>query len=97
MRSKPRSQSAADLRQLLLSGHVVRRAYGRAWFSFLWSLCMSAFIYTGSMEFVTVNLLVSAFNPFATLMLAMMMGTRHLFYGLSMLERFKNMGRKNRT
>ena len=25
-------QSAADLRQLLLSGHVVRRAYGHAWF-----------------------------------------------------------------
>lgn len=46
-----------------------------------------ALIYTGSMEFVTVNLLVSAFNPFATLMLALMMGTRHLFYGLSMLGR----------
>ena len=57
---------------------------------------MSASIYTGSMEFVTVNLLVSAFNPFATLMLALMMGTRHLFYGLSMLGRFKNMGAKNR-
>ena len=53
---------------------------------------MSAFIYTGSMEFVTVNLLVSAFNPFATLMLALMMGTRHLFYGLSMLGRFRRTG-----
>ena len=48
---------------------------GTRGFSFLWPLCMSAFIYTGSMEFVTVNLLVSAFNPFATLMLALMMGT----------------------
>lgn len=67
---------------------------GTRGFSFLWSLYMSAFIYTGSMEFVTVNLLVSAFNPFATLMLALMMGTRHLFYGLSMLGRFKNMGAK---
>lgn len=65
---------------------------GTRGFSFLWPLCMSAFIYTGSMEFVTVNPLVSAFNPFATLMLALMMGTRHLFYGLSMLGRFKNMG-----
>ena len=46
---------------------------GTRGFSFLWPLCMSAFIYTGSMEFVTVNLLVSAFNPFATLMLALMM------------------------
>ena len=67
---------------------------GTRGFSFLWPLYMSAFIYTGSMEFVTVNLLVSAFNPFATLMLALMMGTRHLFYGLSMLGRFKNMGAK---
>ncbi len=67
---------------------------GTRGFSFLWPLCMSALIYTGSMEFVTVNLLVSAFNPFATFLLAVMMGTRHLFYGLSMLGRFKNMGLK---
>ena len=52
---------------------------GTRGFSFLWPMCMSAFIFTGSMEFVTVNLLVSAFNPFATLMLALMMGTRHIF------------------
>lgn len=69
---------------------------GTRGFSFLWPMCMSAFIFTGSMEFVTVNLLVSAFNPFATFMLAVMLGTRHLFYGISMLGRFKNMGVKNR-
>lgn len=67
---------------------------GTRGFSFLWPMCMSAFIFTGSMEFVTVNLLVSAFNPFATFMLAVMLGTRHLFYGISMLGRFKNMGVK---
>ncbi len=67
---------------------------GTRGFSFLWPMCMSAFIFTGSMEFVTVNLLVSAFNPFATLMLAVMMGTRHLFYGLAMLGKFKHMGFK---
>ena len=63
---------------------------GTRGFSFLWPMCMSAFIFTGSMEFVTVNLLVSAFNPFVTFMLAVMLGTRHLFYGISMLGRFKN-------
>lgn len=67
---------------------------GTRGFSFLWPMCMSAFIFTGSMEFVTVNLLVSAFNPFVTFMLAVMLGTRHLFYGISMLGRFKNMGAK---
>lgn len=67
---------------------------GTRGFSFLWPMCMSAFIFTGSMEFITVDLLVSAFNPLAALMLAIMLGTRHLFYGISMLSRFKNMGAK---
>lgn len=31
-------------------------------FSFVYPLCMSFFIYAGSMEFVTANLLLSAFN-----------------------------------
>ena len=48
---------------------------GTRGFSFLWPMCMSAFIFTGSMEFVAVNLLVSAFNPFVTFMLAVMLGT----------------------
>lgn len=67
---------------------------GTRGFSFLWPMCMSAFIFTGSMEFVTVNLLASAFDPLAALMLAIMLGTRHLFYGISMLGRFKNTGLK---
>lgn len=32
-------------------------------FSFLYPMFMSAFIYAGSMEFITVNLLLTAFNP----------------------------------
>ena len=67
---------------------------GTRGFSFLWPMCMSAFIFTGSMEFVTVNLLVSAFNPLATLMLAVMMGTRHVFYGISMLQKYEGLGWK---
>lgn len=67
---------------------------GTKGFSFLWPMCMSAFIFTGSMEFVTVNLLLSTFNPLAALLLALMLGVRHLFYGLAMLEKFKNTGAK---
>ena len=67
---------------------------GTKGFSFVWPMCMSAFIFTGAMEFVTVNLLLSAFNPFATLLLALMIGARHLFYGISMLGKFRNTGAK---
>lgn len=84
----------AGLHQLFLLALSYGVLMGTRGFSFLWPMCMSAFIFTGSMEFVTVNLLVSAFNPFVTFMLAVMLGTRHLFYGISMLGRFKNMGAK---
>jgi 4-azaleucine resistance transporter AzlC len=67
---------------------------GTKGFSFVWPMCMSAFIFAGSMEFVTVNLLLSAFNPLAAFLLALMVNARHLFYGLSMLGSFKGLGWK---
>ncbi|HFI0462971.1 TPA: AzlC family ABC transporter permease [Streptococcus suis] len=54
-------------------------------------ILMSAFIYAGSMEFVTVSLLTSAYNPIAALLLTLMVNGRHLFYGLAMLEPFKDL------
>lgn len=67
---------------------------GTKGFSFVWPMCMSAFIFAGSMEFVTVNLLLSAFNPLAGFLLALMVNARHLFYGLSTLGKFKGLGWK---
>ena len=67
---------------------------GAKGFSFVWPMCMSAFIFAGSMEFVTVNLLLSAFDPVAAFLLALMVNARHLFYGLSMLGRFRGLGWK---
>ncbi|RSX51510.1 AzlC family ABC transporter permease [Bifidobacterium callimiconis] len=63
-------------------------------FAFLYPVCMAYFIFAGSMEFVTVNLLLSAFNPIVAFMLSLMVNARHLFYGLSMLGKYKNMGWK---
>ena len=63
-------------------------------FSFWWPLLMSATIFAGSMEFVTVSLLCGAFNPVYAFLLALMVNARHLFYGISMLEHFKGAGRK---
>ena len=63
-------------------------------FSFIYPTLMSLFIFAGSMEFVTVNLLLSAFNPVYTFFLTLMVNARHLFYGISMLEKYKNCGWK---
>lgn len=63
-------------------------------FSFVYPMLMSLFIFAGSMEFVTVNLLLSAFNPVYAFCLTLMVNARHLFYGISMLEKHKNTGWK---
>ena len=63
-------------------------------FPFFYPMCMSAVIFAGSMEFVTVDLLLSAFNPLAAFVMALAVNARHVFYGISMLERFRGVGRK---
>lgn len=63
-------------------------------FSFVYPMLMSFFIYAGSMEFVAADLLLSAFNPLYTFFLTLMVNARHLFYGISMLEKYKNVGWK---
>lgn len=63
-------------------------------FSFFWPMIMSLTIFAGSMEFVTVSLLTSAFNPLYAFLLTLMVNARHLFYGVSMLETYKDAGKK---
>lgn len=63
-------------------------------FSFIYPMLMSITIFAGSIEFVTVNLLLGAFNPLQALAMTLMINARHLFYGLSMLDKFKGLGLK---
>lgn len=63
-------------------------------FSFIYPMLMSLFIFAGSMEFVTVHLLLSSFNPLHAFFLALMVNARHLFYGLSMLKKYQHVGLK---
>ncbi len=63
-------------------------------FSFWYPMFMSLTIFAGSIEFVTVNMLLGAFNPFQALVLTLMINARHLFYGISMLDKYKGTGWK---
>lgn len=51
------------------------------------------FVYTGSMEFLLVSILLSPFNPLSVLATTLMVGARHIFYGLSMLTRYRGTGK----
>jgi len=62
-------------------------------FAIGWSVLMSAAVFAGSLQYVSVSILTAAFNPLYALILALMINARHLFYGLSMLEKYAGTGR----
>ena len=55
---------------------------------------MSIAIFAGSAEFVVASMLVAPFNPLQTFLTIFIVNARHLFYGLSMLDRFRDTGAK---
>ena len=63
-------------------------------FPFWYPMIMSLTIFAGSMEFVAVNLLLGAFDPLQALAMTLMLNARHLFYGISMLEKYRGTGWK---
>lgn len=64
-----------------------------AGYSFLWAILMSAFIYAGSMQYVAVDLLSGGASLISTAVMTLMVNARHLFYGISMLESYKDVGK----
>lgn len=63
-------------------------------FFFLYPILMSMTIFAGSMEFVAANLLLNPFNPLQAFLMTLMINARHIFYGISMLDKYKGTGLK---
>ncbi|MDA1641934.1 MULTISPECIES: azaleucine resistance protein AzlC [Bacillus cereus group] len=63
-------------------------------FSAIYPILMSLIIFAGSMEFIAANLLLVTFNPIHAFFLTLMVNARHLFYGISMLDKYKGTGKK---
>lgn len=63
-------------------------------FGFLWAFAMGAFIYAGSMQYLAIDLLTGGASLLATALATLMVNARHLFYGISMIEPYKNTGKK---
>ena len=54
---------------------------------------MSFFIYAGSMQYVAIGLLAGGASLVVLALTTLMVNARHLFYGISMLEKYKNTGK----
>ena len=59
-----------------------------------WTFFMCIFVFGGSTQIVGVSLLTGAFDPFNAFLITFVLCARHIFYGISMLERYKNLGLK---
>ena len=64
-------------------------------FSFWYPMLMSLLIFAGSAEFVAAQMLLGAFNPLQALAMTLMINARHLFYGISMLDKYRGNGWKD--
>lgn len=66
----------------------------RAGFGIGWALLMSFTIYSGSMQYVGVSVLSGGISLLNAAVITVTVNARYLFYGLSMLERFRGLGWK---
>lgn len=63
-------------------------------FSPIVPVLISIFVFAGSMQFVAGSVLTAAFAPVSTFLLTLMVNARHVFYGISMLEKYRDLGKK---
>ena len=63
-------------------------------FSPFFTFMMSLIVFGGSTQIVAVELLTAAFAPLHSFIITFVLCARHIFYGISMLEKYKSLGFK---
>ena len=76
----------------LFLGTAFGATLAQAGFGPAWALMMSGLIYAGSLQFVMVPLMASGAALGTVALTALLVNARHLFYGVSYIERFRRMG-----
>jgi len=69
---------------------ILMSARGFGWY---WILLTSLVVFAGALQFVGIGLLTAAFDPLYAFLIALSINARHLFYGISMLEKFSDIGK----
>lgn len=62
-------------------------------YSIALAAAMSIFIYAGSMQYVAIGLMTGGASLITTALTTLMVNIRHLFYGVSMLEKYQQTGK----
>ena len=83
----------------IMAGYVVLAiGFGilmrNAGYGVLWTAAMSLFIYAGSLQYVGVSLLTGSASLLTTALTSFMVNARHLFYSISMIDKYKSAGKE---
>ncbi len=62
-------------------------------YSWWWAFLMSLTVYAGSMQYVAIDLISGGASLITTALMTLMVNIRHLFYGITMLEKYRDAGR----
>ena len=62
-------------------------------FAFWFTAIVSVLVFAGSAQYIGVGLLVAAFNPVNAFIITLTVNARQLFYGISMLDKYKDAGK----
>ena len=64
-----------------------------AGYGMIWAFAMSALVYAGSMQYVGIGLLTGGASVVTTIITTIMVNARHLFYSISMIDKYKDSGK----
>lgn len=82
---------------ILIGFFPVGIAYGilmqSAGYNALWSGVCSVFVFAGSLQFLMVSFFGGGFSVITIILLSLLLNSRHIFYGLSFIDKFRSFGR----
>ena len=61
-------------------------------YNFLWSAAASLFVYAGSLQMLMISFFQSDMSILTIAVTALLLNSRHMFYGLSFIEKFRSYG-----
>ncbi len=98
MKSKILKEAFLDTLPVLSGYMVLGIGFGilleNAGYGVFWAFIMSLLIYAGSMQYAGVELMTSAAQLPVVALTTLMVNARHLFYGISMIDKYKGAGAK---
>ncbi len=81
---------------ILIGFFPVGTVYGlmmsAAGYNFLWSAAASLFVYAGSLQMLMISFFKSDMSILTVAVTALLLNSRHMFYGLSFIEKFRSYG-----